>query len=135
AGERQRFTLDVNASVFFFEAPVGIETPEISVAVAYGNFALVGSAWILDFGHARTHRIGKDLLLIHPAPVNEIFGIESNSGESLLVEAHEDLEVITLVGDGVGGDHFRLVEFGAMVVVLDDGQRLRQIGAGDEDQS
>src|SRR5262249_48330729 len=46
AGEGEGFTLQVDAAVPFFEAPVGVEAPKITVAGAHRQFFAVRLGWV-----------------------------------------------------------------------------------------
>ena len=48
-----RFVLNIYAPILFFDSPVVVEAPQVTMVVPIATLVFVCTAWIRDFGDAR----------------------------------------------------------------------------------
>src|SRR5208282_27232 len=126
AAQPDRFELHVNALIVFFEPPVGVKAPEITVRVIYSQLVLVGLASVLHLGKARGIGTAHGAVRSEPFVVDVKVGIDHDRNQRFLVELDIHLEIVAVAVEQLGMAHLGFVDVLVIVVVLDDSKGLRQ---------
>src|ERR1017187_10115794 len=97
AGKRYRPDLDVNSALTLFESPIGIGTPQVSVAHIGGDHRFVRLPGVLHFGNARGVRPAEPARPSDRRIVHIVVGIEYDRGDFLLEKPQIDFEIAAVM--------------------------------------
>ncbi|MGC4052655.1 MAG: hypothetical protein QM757_25270 [Paludibaculum sp.] len=106
--------------IALLDVPVGIQAPQKTVAGIRRFGVLLIVACVFDLSNAGA--AGPDLktAIALVAVFHVVFGVENDSNDLLLQDAHEGLDVVTVAFDHFGVDHVRGVDLLVAVHILQD---------------